>query len=211
MACRILVPQWGIEPRHSAVKTQSLKHSIPPFYLTLNDNLFYPQNLYSIGLKWHRIILFFRKEEYYGPWHACCCVNSATPWIRVHTLSQQEDWGGLPFPSPGDLPDPEIEPMSLATPALAGGAFITEPLVSSLMALKSTSFQKYKLVQPTVFRIVQRWRIQCFLPFFPPLKMIWTCGYLHLGMLFPLISRKRLWSWYFQFTVRLWTEVAFHT
>ena len=26
----------------------------------------------------------------------------------------QEYWSGLPFPSPGDLPDPEIEPTSLA-------------------------------------------------------------------------------------------------
>ena len=32
-------------------------------------------------------------------------------------LSRQEDWSGLPFPSPGDLPDPEIEPMSLALKA----------------------------------------------------------------------------------------------
>ena len=29
-------------------------------------------------------------------------------------LSKQEYWSGLPFPSPGDLPDPEIEPESLA-------------------------------------------------------------------------------------------------
>ena len=33
---------------------------------------------------------------------------------------RQEFWSGLPFPSPGDLPDPEIEP---ASPALAGGFF----------------------------------------------------------------------------------------
>ena len=36
----------------------------------------------------------------------------------------QEYWSELPFPSPGNLADPEIEPMS---PALAGGLFITEP------------------------------------------------------------------------------------
>ena len=36
---------------------------------------------------------------------------------------QQEYWSGLPFPSPGDLPDPGIEPMSLA---LLGGFFTTE-------------------------------------------------------------------------------------
>ena len=37
---------------------------------------------------------------------------------------RQEGWSGLPFPSPGDLPDPGIEPMS---PALAGGFLTTEP------------------------------------------------------------------------------------
>ena len=36
---------------------------------------------------------------------------------------RQEYWSGLPFPSPGDLPDPEIEPMSLMSPALAGRFF----------------------------------------------------------------------------------------
>ena len=32
-------------------------------------------------------------------------------------LSRQEYWSGLPFPSPGDLPDSGIEPASLASPA----------------------------------------------------------------------------------------------
>jgi len=39
-------------------------------------------------------------------------------------FSRQEYWSGLSFPSPGDLPDLGIEPMS---PALAGGFFTTEP------------------------------------------------------------------------------------
>ena len=34
---------------------------------------------------------------------------------------------GLPFPSPGDLPDPGLKPMCPVSPALAGGCFITEP------------------------------------------------------------------------------------
>ena len=38
---------------------------------------------------------------------------------------RQEYWSGLPYPSPGDLPDPGIEPKSLASPALAGGFFTT--------------------------------------------------------------------------------------
>ena len=35
---------------------------------------------------------------------------------------RQDYWSGLPFPSPGDLPDPGTEP---ASPALAGGFFTT--------------------------------------------------------------------------------------
>ena len=45
-------------------------------------------------------------------------------------FSRQEYWSGLPFPSPGDLSDPRIEPTSPASPALAGGFFLTtEPPV----------------------------------------------------------------------------------
>ena len=40
-------------------------------------------------------------------------------------FSRQEYWSGLLFPSPGDLPDPGIEPVS---PPLAGGLFTTAPL-----------------------------------------------------------------------------------
>ena len=53
-----------------------------------------------------------------------------TPWTVAHQaplsmeLSRQEYWSGLPFPPPGDLPDPGIEPMS---PAMAGRFFTTEP------------------------------------------------------------------------------------
>ena len=54
----------------------------------------------------------------------------ATPWTAAHQaplskgFPRQEYWGGLPFPSPGDLPDPGIE---LASPALAGRFLTTEP------------------------------------------------------------------------------------
>ena len=40
-------------------------------------------------------------------------------------LSQQEYWSGLPFPHPGDLPNPGIEPESLTSPALASRFFTT--------------------------------------------------------------------------------------
>ena len=56
-----------------------------------------------------------------------------TPWTVAHQaplsmgFSRQEYWSGLPFPAPGDLPSPGIQPTSLLSPALASGFFTTEP------------------------------------------------------------------------------------
>ena len=67
----------------------------------------------------------------------------ATPWTvaRRAPLStgfpRQEYWSGLPFPSPGDLPNPGTEPASLA---LAGGFFTTKPPGKR----SNTSFNFYK-------------------------------------------------------------------
>ena len=66
------------------------------------------------------------------------CVQSlchvqlfAAPWTMARLLSmgfsRQEYWRRLPFPPPGDLPNPGVEPMSPASPALAGGFLTTEP------------------------------------------------------------------------------------
>ena len=38
-------------------------------------------------------------------------------------FSRQENWSGLPFPSPGDIPDPEIEPLS---PTLQADSLLSE-------------------------------------------------------------------------------------
>ena len=51
------------------------------------------------------------------------CLALATPWTAACQaplslgFSKQEYWSGLPFPSPGDLPNPEIEPGSPALQA----------------------------------------------------------------------------------------------
>ena len=56
-----------------------------------------------------------------------------TPWTTVRQaplslgFSRQEYWSGLPFPPPGDLPNPEIEPASLVFSVLEGRFFTTEP------------------------------------------------------------------------------------
>ena len=76
----------------------------------------------------------------------CVCVfvqacsvmsDSAIPWtVTLQSLlsmgfSRQVYWSGLPFPTPGDLPNPGIEPTSLMSPALAGGFFTPEPPMTS--------------------------------------------------------------------------------
>ena len=43
-------------------------------------------------------------------------------------FSRKEYLSGLPYPSPGDLPDSEIEPASLVSPALQADSLPTEPL-----------------------------------------------------------------------------------
>ena len=69
----------------------------------------------------------------------CVCLLSCFSRVRFFAMlwtiacqaplsmgfSGQEYWNGLPFPSPGHLPNPGIEPASLMSPALAGGFFTT--------------------------------------------------------------------------------------
>ena len=76
----------------------------------------------------------FSRQEY---WIGFCSVQLlnhvrlfATPWTVAYRappsvgFSRQEYWSGLPFPSPGDLPNPGIEPGS---PALQADALPSEP------------------------------------------------------------------------------------
>ena len=75
-------------------------------------------------------IIYFMKIDFYVVVqllnHVCLFV---TPWTidcRVPLFMEfprQEDWSGSLFPTPGDLPG--AEPMSLASPALTGGVFLT--------------------------------------------------------------------------------------
>ena len=63
----------------------------------------------------------------------------ATPWTVAYQappsmgFSRQECWSGLPFPSPGDLPDPGIE---LGSPALQANTLPSEPTGKPKLALK---------------------------------------------------------------------------
>ena len=55
------------------------------------------------------------------------CCRQAPPYMFFFFPPREEYWSGLPFPPPGDHPDPGTEPVSLAAPALEGRLFITEP------------------------------------------------------------------------------------
>ena len=62
-----------------------------------------------------------RVQPFVAPW------TVARPAPLSMGFSRQESWSGWPFPLPGDLPNPGIEPMSPVSPALAGRFFTTEP------------------------------------------------------------------------------------
>ena len=55
------------------------------------------------------------------------CLTLTIPWTIAHhvPLSRQEYWSGLPFPPPGDLPNPGIKPRSFAFQA---DSLLTEPI-----------------------------------------------------------------------------------
>ena len=95
----------------------------------------------TIGLPGKSVSMFFQIAACV---RSCLIISdSATPWTVARQaplsmgFSRQEYWSGLPRPPPGQLHDPEIEPESLLSPALAGGFFITG---ATWEALKLLSF-----------------------------------------------------------------------
>ena len=85
---------------------------------------------------------------------SCVLRLFATSWtVACQTplsmgFPRQKYWSGLPFPTPGDLSDPGIEPASPASPALAGRFFTTalpgKPLFSSISPKPSPKLKKPK-------------------------------------------------------------------
>ena len=69
--------------------------------------------------KWYALSSFSRVQCFVTLW----TVARQAPLSMG--FSRQEYWSGLPFPPPGDLPEPGIKPASPKSPALAGGFFTT--------------------------------------------------------------------------------------
>ena len=78
-----------------------------------------------------------------------CVRLSATPWTAACQVPlsmgfpRQEQWIGLPFLSTRDLPNPGIQPVSLMSPALAGGFFTTSATWEG--PIKNTKIQSFGL------------------------------------------------------------------
>ena len=70
------------------------------------------------------------------------------PW----NFSRKEYWTGLPFPSPWDLPDPGIEPMSLVSPTLQADPL---PPGKAYVLINCVEFSEYhflEVLQNTICR-----------------------------------------------------------
>ena len=96
-----------------------------------------PKNKYFMFASlWHSFFLPLKHEssdrKYMCVWvlswsvvsDSCDPIDCSLLDSCVHGIFRQEYWSGLPFPSPGDLPDPGIEPRS---PALQADALPSEP------------------------------------------------------------------------------------
>ena len=69
-------------------------------------------------------------------------------------FSRQQNWSGLPFPSPGDLPNPGIEPKSLVSPALSGGFLTTVPPGKPIQVVSvSFFFFFFTLIEKFLFSV----------------------------------------------------------
>ena len=80
------------------------------------------------------------------------CLTLYDPMTVAHQASlfiecsRQEYWSGLPFPTPGDLPDPGIELASLVFPALVGWFFTAAPPGKPLIGLTKSHFSLFLIL-----------------------------------------------------------------
>ena len=83
------------------------------FFLGL-DWVLCSENLWACMLS-----CFSHVQHFETPWTVCCQA------LLSMGFSRQEIWSGLPYPPPGDLPNPGIKPASFMSPSLADRFFIT--------------------------------------------------------------------------------------
>ena len=112
------------------------------FHLDLFVSFSFPSLKQGAWTKWHVVSIPLLAVQKFKTRVSVCVLSRsvvrlfAIPWTVAHQaplsigFSRQEYWRGLPFPSPGDLPNPGIElrtPESPLSPALAGRVSTSEP------------------------------------------------------------------------------------
>ena len=135
--CNPIVCPWNFLSKNTEVGCHSLLQMI---FLT---------QVLNQGLLHCRLIFFFffiwtvREAQQIYSEVAQSCPTLCDPWTIAHQaplsmgFSRQEYWSGLPLPSPGDLPDPGIEPRS---PTLQADALTSalpgKPLNTRIQSLR---------------------------------------------------------------------------
>ena len=115
---------WLCRPCHSTVVAEG-HHSASHCWTAASDCHLHPVPSCTLPAV-HSIIMHVCVLSRFS--HVRLC---ATPWTVAHLaplsvgFSRQEYWSGLPCPPPGDLPNPEVKPSSVMSPALAGRFFTT--------------------------------------------------------------------------------------
>ena len=159
--CDILVPAQGLNPHPLQCKCRVLTTDLQgsPWGDVLNADSQAPPKVKSLSRVW----LF------------------ATPWTVASQaplsmgFSRQEFWSGLPFPSPGDLPNPGIEPQS---PALQADALSSEPPGKPHLRLPQSESLK---IGPRTWIL--------------PRSPSWSSQRWILDHPFPSYGRKDSWCW----------------
>ena len=136
---------WSLTPgAHCPSSSQYLPYPSPPstVFIAFSECFLLPVFLFLLtlsvnlqGNKFHFRISLLLASPF--TWGLAMWVKSlshvwlfATPWTVAHQappsmeFSRQEHWSGLPFPPPGDHPDPAIE---LRSPALQTETLLSEP------------------------------------------------------------------------------------
>ena len=108
----------GTRPPDNVLGMEAESNSVSPCPLNISDSNYNPSSLMLL-------------PETFLCWARLCqsCLTFCSPWTVAHQaplsmrFSRQEYWSGLPFPSPGDLPNPGMEPRS---PALQADSSLSE-------------------------------------------------------------------------------------
>ena len=89
-------------------------------------------------------------------------MDCSLPGSSVHVIFQARIWSWLPFPTPRDLPNAGVEPVSLESPALAGRFFTTAPPGKPLFSGPSPYIAKWQVLKNEKLDEVWNATVLCF-------------------------------------------------